>query len=102
MSMDYFFGLWLLVALSMLIAGAVFWADGQTALSITCDLNKKANETLGVYTPEEIESLYNACKAHAHAEIRWSQPVTIVGTILLLLGIGVQMLMKHTKKTPVK
>jgi hypothetical protein len=79
------FVIWFVVAVTMIIMGGVFWADGEWELSVNCDLKKKINQSLGIYTPAEIEVFYQACKADANAELRWALPVTTVGAALLVL-----------------
>lgn len=78
-----FFAIIIVSGLVMLILGAVFWADAQWQLAVNCDLNKKINQSLGIYTPAEVDAFYEACKANANAELRWCQPVCIVGAIVL-------------------
>jgi hypothetical protein len=80
-----FFICWLVVSILMIIMGGVFWADGEWELSVNCDLKKKINETLGIYTPAEIETFYQACIANANAELRWAQPVASLGASLFFV-----------------
>ncbi len=92
------------LVVTMIIAGAIMWAQGAYNQSVGCEVLRNIDGSLPGLTTTEVESLYQGCLASATRSIHWSMPVTIigaVGTVFLLLGYFIPVARERIRKNKV-
>lgn len=72
------------LAVAMIVVGAVMWSNAAYGEHVGCDLQRKIDAALPVFTAPEVAARYQACLATASSTRRWAMPVTITGAILAL------------------
>jgi hypothetical protein len=72
-----------LIGVTLVIVGAVFWAESEFNKSVGCESNKTIDELSHLFTDVEVAARFQSCLANAQAELRWSLPIAIIGIVIL-------------------